>query len=236
MANYNYSAKEYADAFEKIGLTKYQKRILVAHYNAPDKTITATGLAKALNFKRFNASNLKYGEIGSKVCEILKPSRIGEKIGILVEFDKRNDEWHWIMRPGVIEAIEMLGLVDTVYFKLPEEITNNGDKEHFEGARVQVYVNKYERDPEARKRCLEKHGYRCKVCDALLADIYGEIGEDFIHVHHLRPLSEIGKQYKIDPIKELIPVCPNCHAMIHKKNDPPYSVQEIQKFIKKKSK
>ena len=61
---------------------------------------------------------------------------------------------------------------------------------------------------------------------------YGEIGKGFIHIHHKKPLSEINEEYEVDPIQDLIPVCPNCHAMIHMKK-PAYSIDEIQSLLAK---
>ena len=58
-----------------------------------------------------------------------------------------------------------------------------------EGARAKRVVNIYERNPEARKRCIAKHGYICSICGFNFKRVYGEIGEEFIHVHHLIPLS-----------------------------------------------
>nr|WP_198021873.1 HNH endonuclease [Algiphilus aromaticivorans] len=84
-----------------------------------------------------------------------------------------------------------------------------------EGAARTVQVNSYERNPEARRRCLEHYGHRCIVCDFSFEDRYGSIGRCYIHVHHLVPLSEIGEEYEVDPLRDLVPVCPNCHAMIH---------------------
>ena len=84
-----------------------------------------------------------------------------------------------------------------------------------EGAARAVHVNSYERNPEARRRCLEHYGYRCIVCDFSFEERYGSIGKRYIHVHHLIPLSEIGQEYEVDPVRDLVPVCPNCHAMIH---------------------
>ncbi|MFY3791127.1 EVE domain-containing protein [Ureibacillus sp. MALMAid1270] len=95
-----------------------------------------------------------------------------------------------------------------------------------EGSVQSVFVNKYERNPLARERCLEVHGYLCAVCDFDFEETYGEIGKNFIHVHHLVSLSDIGEEYEIDPVEDLVPVCPNCHAMLHRKN-PPYTVQEM---------
>lgn len=84
-----------------------------------------------------------------------------------------------------------------------------------EGAVRQLFVNAYERDPRARRKCIEHFGAACSVCEMQFGLVYGTFAESFIHVHHLKPLSEIGKQYEVDPVAGLRPVCPNCHAMIH---------------------
>ena len=86
----------------------------------------------------------------------------------------------------------------------------------FEGATRQVFVNRYERNPCARQQCIQHHGCRCSVCGFDFEASYGVMGRGFIQVHHLKPLSEIGKEYEIDPVADLRPICPNCHAMIHR--------------------
>ena len=88
--------------------------------------------------------------------------------------------------------------------------------EIFEGVKRQVIVNKYERSSLARSMCIEEKGVRCYVCDMSFEDVYGDIGKGFIHIHHLKPIHTIDKEYKIDFKKDLIPVCPNCHAMLHR--------------------
>ena len=103
-----------------------------------------------------------------------------------------------------------------------------------EGAVKKVTVNAYERDAAARKKCLEIYGHDCSVCGMNFADVYGtEIGESFIHVHHLKPLSQIGEAYQVDPRNDLRPVCPNCHAMLHK-NDPPFEIEELKNRLQQK--
>lgn len=84
-----------------------------------------------------------------------------------------------------------------------------------EGALRQVLRNEFERDPDARRRCIEYHGCRCSVCGFDFEEVYGEMGKGYIHVHHLKPLSEIREEYRVDPISDLRPVCPNCHFMLH---------------------
>lgn len=102
--------------------------------------------------------------------------------------------------------------------------------EFVEGATGKVYVNRYERNPAARVACLAHHGRACCVCGMNFADRYGSIAASFIQVHHLRPLSEIQSEYRVDPINDLRPICPNCHAVVHLKK-PPMSIEQAQELL-----
>lgn len=110
-----------------------------------------------------------------------------------------------------------------------KEILIEQVNEYLEGEEQTILVTKYERNQEARRKCLEYLGTSCKVCGVNFFEEYGEIGRDFIHVHHIIPISQIKKNYVIDPFKDLVPVCPNCHAMLHRRNkDGNYpSVEEL---------
>ncbi|MBO4915748.1 MAG: HNH endonuclease [Oscillospiraceae bacterium] len=88
-----------------------------------------------------------------------------------------------------------------------------------EGAKRTVVVNAYERNPAARKICIEHYGAKCQVCGFDFAATYGSDYEGLIEVHHIVPISSIQSEYTVDPIKDLIPLCPNCHTAIHKKVD-----------------
>jgi 5-methylcytosine-specific restriction protein A len=114
---------------------------------------------------------------------------------------------------------------------ITEEVSDY--KAYFEGATKKVAINVYERNPEAREKCLKHYGFDCYICDFNFERVYGPVGKDFIHVHHLKPLSEIGERYLLDPIKDLRPVCPNCHAIIHRRN-PPFTVQELRDILMRK--
>ncbi len=111
----------------------------------------------------------------------------------------------------VVAALELtLSLDDRAASQLGEA------PEFFEeGKGVRVVVNRYERDRAARSACLVAHGRVCVVCKVDLATVYGPIAAGIIHVHHRTPLSEIGESYVVDPTLDLVPVCPNCHAVIH---------------------
>jgi 5-methylcytosine-specific restriction protein A len=111
----------------------------------------------------------------------------------------------------------------------PDEVT--GQNRFAEGATKSVQVNVYERNPAARRRCVEHYGARCHVCGLDFAERYGDIGEGFIHVHHIRRLSDIGQEYEVDAVADLRPVCPNCHAMLHRA-EPPLSIDELRQRIR----
>ena len=111
----------------------------------------------------------------------------------------------------------------------PEEIDDT--ESHIEGAVIQTTVNRYERDPRARAKCVKEYGPVCQVCGMDFEKKYGAIGEGFIHVHHTKQLSAIDEEYEVDPVVDLVPVCPNCHAMLHKRK-PPYSIDELQEMLR----
>ncbi len=113
---------------------------------------------------------------------------------------------------------------------LPEEIPASSP--YHEGASRMIAVNAYERDPRARRVCIDHYGTTCCVCGFDFAAVYGPMGEGLIHVHHLIPLSEIGRRYAIDPVCDLRPVCPNCHAMLHKQSNV-MSVVELRKIVRR---
>jgi predicted HNH restriction endonuclease len=103
-----------------------------------------------------------------------------------------------------------------------------------EGARRQVLVNAFERDPKARKACLDHHGFDCAVCGFNFEGRYGDRGKDFIHVHHLKPMALTDGEYELDPVTDLRPVCPNCHAMLHR-GESVLSIEELQQMQKEGS-
>lgn len=117
------------------------------------------------------------------------------------------------------------------FIESEERVFDNSNTEYLisEGKENKIYSIKYERSAVARKICIQLNGYNCSVCNINFEETYGKIGRNFIHVHHLTPVSD-GINDKIDPAKDLVPVCPNCHSMLHKKN-PPYGIKELKNIL-----
>lgn len=110
------------------------------------------------------------------------------------------------------------------------EITKVNDS-YVEGALRDVRLRRYERSSAARQACLSCFGYDCFVCGENLRSRYGNLPMELIHVHHEEPLAANPGPHKIDPIAEMKPVCPNCHAVIHSK-EPPYTITEMKEMLK----
>lgn len=102
----------------------------------------------------------------------------------------------------------------------------------FEGAMVQRSVNTYERSALARMRCIDKYGTRCYICRFTFGTRYGRTFDRLILVHHLRPLGEIRRKHRVRPIKDLRPVCANCHTILHTRT-PAYSISELLLFLRR---
>ncbi|MBC5763761.1 HNH endonuclease [Ramlibacter sp. GTP1] len=100
-----------------------------------------------------------------------------------------------------------------------------------EGARTRIEVNRYERSPANRAACIAHHGLVCKACGFDFGAFYGDLGSGYIQVHHRVPVSKMGEDYFVNPVADLIPVCANCHAMLHR-SDPPMEVEELARRLK----
>lgn len=122
----------------------------------------------------------------------------------------------------------ILSLADIV--PVEEEMSADHNVGYAEGGVQRTEVNRYERNPLNRKLCLAAKGYACAICGMSFERKYGEIGYQFIHVHHIVPVSQMKAGYIIDPLRDLIPVCPNCHAMLHRRN-PPVSPEQLRTMI-----
>jgi hypothetical protein len=128
----------------------------------------------------------------------------------------------WLGR--VVEA--GAGLQSHVVY--PDEVDHS--QTYFEGAVQSVSVNAYERNANARARCIEHYGTNCFVCGFDFGKAYDGVGQGYIHVHHLRKLSEIGCEYQVDPIADLRPVCANCHSVIYLYREP-FSIEDLRAMV-----
>jgi putative restriction endonuclease len=177
-----------------------------------------------------------YGKLGHALCDELginpelRPNFTHRWWSVWSRGWSTRDGFVWEMLQPVAEALEELGWVQTTSL-FPDEVLQG--QALFEGSVCRINVNAYERNSEARRRCIAAHGTTCCICGFNFGAIYGEVFEGFIHVHHLRPLSEVGGEYSVDPIEDLRPVCPNCHAVLHRRI-PAYTIEEVRSFLRRR--
>lgn len=221
------TSADYIGALTRVAPTESQWEMLHVHMAAPNHTINARQLASALGYSKWNAANLHYGKFAGKLCNELNVSP-ETNLSVLVEFFKAPGvEWELRLRQPVVEALKTLGIGGRDW-SFQEEL---GSSEPLvEGASFTVKVSAFERNPVARRKCVDHYGSNCAVCGFNFGAAYGSAADGYVHVHHLKPLASIGEEYVIDPIKDLRPVCPNCHAVIHLRQ-PPHSIEEVKSML-----
>lgn len=101
----------------------------------------------------------------------------------------------------------------------------------YEGKKKFIYTTKYERSPENRRKAIEYHGLSCATCGFNFSKVYGSLGADYIEIHHIKPLFSTEEEIIVDPFKDLIPLCSNCHRMVHRHKNEILSISELKKII-----
>lgn len=204
---------------------------------AKDRGIVASGRASSVAFKDLHWEPEKEArnELANYVAvEWDAQVEIADRLPteeLLREFPEV--AWNNLMGSGVRVVDEVADQLVQYWFdhvgiepdNFPDEVAT-----YVEGGTKTVLVNRYERNPAARRACLNAYGAVCAVCGFNGGDVYGDKGEGLIHVHHKLEISEVGQEYEVDPIKDLVPVCPNCHAMVHRRR-PAYSVDELREMF-----
>lgn len=126
---------------------------------------------------------------------------------------------------------EVAAVIQEVPTWLNDEAAFSRETTAIEGSKVVSWAVTYERSKELRQLAVQVHGTICKGCGFSFEKVYGELGAGFIEVHHLKPLSEMGKT-TVDATKDLTVLCSNCHSIVHRQRKSPLSIAELQKVIK----
>lgn len=148
----------------------------------------------------------------------------------LAFIQKNHPSWKWL-NAKMKSYTTIDGTIEARLEELLNEYQSSFAEPLAEGRSKAVSVTVYERNPLTRQQCIAHYGTDCHVCGFSFGETYGETADGYIHVHHLRPVSNRGGQYVIDPIKDLRPICPNCHTIIHLQT-PPLSILELKRMLK----
>lgn len=212
--------------------------IFQALYSFQGHKAPASQIGLLLGYKGKNTSSPLNSEIGRYGKRIAKEYNIKftvrengteRKWDIFFDGEVKSQPFIWKLKDELVQAIEETGLTGEQQY--PDEIPIDSEEKLFEGAKRTIVVNSYERNNKARQQCIKHYGTSCMVCGFDFQKTYGKIGKDFIHVHHLTKVADIGNKYEVNPIKDLRPVCPNCHSMLHKQ-EPPLTIEELKLLLK----
>jgi len=202
---------------------KYKNIIYDAHFEMDSKESSRSRLFWTSEFRDILQQELpKYYEIFEKELDIENiqfPKIRFEKLDSL-EFNVEIIDYEEIELDADSEEVEgefNLGHIS--------------DEKRSEGKVTYFYSKKYERDPKNRADAIAYHGTKCKVCGFDFEKAYGHRGKGYIEIHHINPLSTVGEEVKIDPKKDLIPVCSNCHRMIHRRKNCILSIEDMIEII-----
>lgn len=150
--------------------------------------------------------------------------------------NRQSNYWRDGVRPVDAAVVERVLALATLHPPATDRINLNDEDQGeittlesgVEGAPQMRYVTQYERDPALRRAAIALHGVTCVVCGFNFGKTYGELGDGFIHIHHLRPVAEMGGPSKVNPASDMVPVCANCHAIIHRRRDKTLSIDELK--------
>jgi len=177
-------------------------------------------LAEIINFRRF-----------TQAVDFQKNDEYLEKI----TENKKSNFW----RDGVRKIDEdtyqeIISLANLEPVSETKTVLSAQDNQSFESGvegkpSLQVST-KYERDPKLRKNAILIHGYTCAACGFNFEEFYGEYAKGFIHIHHIEPLFSAGEKI-VNPETDLVPLCANCHAIIHRKRDKTLTIDDLKNMI-----
>jgi len=209
--------KNIASYWSADGMTINQKRYIKVLYNE-DLFIMY------ISTDQFNRFRLFWEASFSKVIE--------DRFNEIHEMYSRGDSFDntpEMVFTKITKEIYSVEFVESIYNVAVEKDYNITELK--EGKVLVYFGKKYERDKKAREIAIKIHGYDCHACGFNFEKRYGIIGKEFIEVHHIRPLYINSKEVIVDPRKDLITVCSNCHRIIHRKRHYVYSINKIKQYI-----
>ena len=202
---------------------------------SPDHTASAGEIARELCVHHVTV-NSKFSSMGIKVVERMGLPAEGAsrryprqwRILALEGAGSTTKKFFWQLRPEVVKALEELGFTGESALEKDERAASSALTE---GNLSASYKEIRHRNAIARERCLAYHGLVCKVCKLDFGLTYGPEFRDCIHVHHLNPMAQADSVRAVNPETDLVPVCPNCHAVIHAQGEV-RSLEVVRDFLR----
>jgi 5-methylcytosine-specific restriction protein A len=232
----NLTKDQFIDALKTNGILLDKSiELLNIMFYSPNCQINGNEIARIMGYSDFPRVNALVGKLGKRIAQhfSINLEREDNSPGwwrIISDGEYVDNKFNWKLKPELIEALIDLRLLEENNPKIYPEVVIK-KFEYCEGSVKKAEINVYERNYLARNECIKYYKPICSVCYFNFEDKYGKLGKDFIHVHHIKDIAYIGAEYKVNPIEDLRPVCPNCHAMLHQ-TTPAMSIEKLREIVR----
>jgi len=136
-----------------------------------------------------------------------------------------------------------LEMINNAFYKasdshtlLAQEFGYDPNAESFKEGNLQLRIHlRKERNRSLVKRAKERWNQEqrghicCSICGFSFSKTYGEVGEGFIEAHHVKPITSLDPN-EIVKLTDLVPVCSNCHSMLHH-NRPWLTAEQLSDIV-----
>lgn len=148
---------------------------------------------------------------------------------------RKNNYWRDGVRPinkeihhSIVSNLSSSDIVEPIEKNSTDDYDyESGD----EGKKGQRYVTVYERNSKLRRQAIAIHGTTCFACGFNFRNFYGPYADGFIHIHHVKPISENGGIITVNPETDLLPLCANCHSVVHRKKNKTLTISDLKEMI-----
>jgi 5-methylcytosine-specific restriction protein A len=198
--------------------------------------LTTVALAGSEKWQHARAAIDAFAKIGLNLEININGGALGQEPPIAISsLSLRGRQVDWKAEASASAADLVAATISVLLTLLPIDEEPNSPSDAMpdfglEGAKARRTVNVYERSRSNRALAILSHGLTCLVCETNFGEKYGSIGEGYIEIHHLTPVHLMGGQRRLNPLEELVPLCANCHRMVHR-TDPPYTPDELRQSL-----
>lgn len=189
----------------------------------------------------FNDQESKKGDLFARIegftpFEFPVPAKINGRYLETIPNSKLSNYWRdgvrYLEQEDYLAILRSATLKQGVFQRHPHPVELADFESYVEGSEYRYFGTRYERDAALRSKAIEIHGLICKACGFDFEATYGEYAQGLIHVHHLVPISTFGGKKSVDPATDMITLCANCHAVVHRRRDLTLSLAELVSLIK----
>ncbi|HMC56805.1 MAG TPA: HNH endonuclease [Gemmatimonadaceae bacterium] len=230
----------YSAALEAIaarGIAQSIRMMLAKHASMSRYIATMRVLGEAAGISQRHTNTL-YGQFAGRVRKELGLAYSGLELDAIATYPApaidAAEEFSFQMRPAFAKALLHSGVISGIKVPSARRSTNSlettAEEQLYEGTLMRSLATRWERNGRARAICISHFGATCQACGLSFERRYGSLGTGFIEVHHVNSFAQAEDRRVVDPTVDLVPVCSNCHRMLHRV-EPALGIRALKKIL-----